>query len=480
MSKDNKPMFRLYNDRYHSGMTDENSLSAALLTDPDLLSPILTHLAGREDKRFPLSFLTEGLGNRKTIQGPDYEYPVIGRHKRSSTVAVTNSVTNAGIGRTEVDVIFNERRFPAQYYIRSKSGRLAQIVAEPQKVSKGWLYKLRLSTRSAEDYFPADDLIAGATFTLMFAAVAFGGGSRGNESYWKAPSKLTNQISLIRKSYSYEGNVQNRTVNIELNLGGKKTKLWTEFEEWQHMLQWMEDIESFYWYSQYNKDAEGIIHDVDLNSGKVITLGSGVLEQIPNYDTYATLTTKKIKNVVRDVMFGAADAQKMNVVLYTGLGGLEEFDEAMKRDVAGRGWMTVNEPKFITGSGRNLQLGGYFNQYQHIDGHVITVAHLPLFDMGPVAEASPKHPKTGLPMESYRMVFLDQSQYDGESNVTMVTQKGREMKRWAVAGAEIPRGFTGNNLRASDIDGSSVHLMKSCGINIRRATNCLHLECVAA
>ncbi len=76
------------------------------------------------------------------------------------------------------------------------------------------------------------------------------------------------------------------------------------------------------------------------------------------------------------------------------------------------------------------------------------------------------------------MVFLDMSRYDGEPNIAMVYQKGRELIRWAVAGATVPRGFSGNNLRASDIDGGSVHLMKSCGISIRRATNCLHLECV--
>jgi hypothetical protein len=75
------------------------------------------------------------------------------------------------------------------------------------------------------------------------------------------------------------------------------------------------------------------------------------------------------------------------------------------------------------------------------------------------------------------MIFLDMSSYDGEPNVQMITQKGREMLRWAVAGATIPKGFDGNALRASDIDGASVHFMKASGINIRRATNCLHAEC---
>ena len=50
-----------YNDQQ---MTDTNSLVNALLEKPEELSPIITHLAGREEKKFPLSFLSEGLAIR--------------------------------------------------------------------------------------------------------------------------------------------------------------------------------------------------------------------------------------------------------------------------------------------------------------------------------------------------------------------------------------------------------------------------------
>ena len=52
-----------YND---SQMTDMNSLANALLSKPTELSPIITHLSGKDDKRFPLSFLTEGAGNNQS------------------------------------------------------------------------------------------------------------------------------------------------------------------------------------------------------------------------------------------------------------------------------------------------------------------------------------------------------------------------------------------------------------------------------
>ena len=62
-----------YNDQQ---MTDTNSLVNALMEKPEELSPIITHLAGREEKKFPLSFLTEGVGNTRSIDRFEYEYRV--------------------------------------------------------------------------------------------------------------------------------------------------------------------------------------------------------------------------------------------------------------------------------------------------------------------------------------------------------------------------------------------------------------------
>jgi len=142
--------------------------------------------------------------------------------------------------------------------------------------------------------------------------------------------------------------------------------------------------------------------------------------------------------------------------------------------------LNTAESKFITGSGRSLGITGYFNSYDHIDGHTVNVVKVPLFDHGPVAQASRKHPDTGLPLESYRMTFVDQSTYDGENNLQMINKKGREMLRWAVAGSVVPKGFTGSDTRASDIDGASVHMLKTAGILLRRFDTSLDLQCTAS
>ena len=53
------------------------------------------------------------------------------------------------------------------------------------------------------------------------------------------------------------------------------------------------------------------------------------------------------------------------------------------------------------------------------------------------------------------------------------------MLRWCVAGSVAPRGFDQSNSRASDIDGASVHMLKTAGIVLRRFDTSLDMECVA-
>ena len=176
------------------------------------------------------------------------------------------------------------------------------------------------------------------------------------------------------------------------------------------------------------------------------------------------------------------DANQKQVTLFTGTGGAREFDEALKSHFAGAGnaFKTGGENRFITGSGRNLGLTGYFTTYEHVDGHVINVVKIPLFDHGPVAQAREKHPVTGYSLESYRMVFVDQSNYDGQANLSMISKKGREMMRWCVAGSVVPRGFAATDTRASDVDGASVHMLKTAGICLRRFDTSLDIQCIAS
>lgn len=465
-----------FNDEQH---TDSNSLTNALLAAPAKLSPVMTFLGGREDKKFPLTMLTEGVKNVKSINKSEYEYDV---HTRVNHVRRLASTVGGGGGLGKGGSLFHlpfeDRWFINQYVLISESGIQVRIMGEPVPDGDRWLYPVRLVDPNPEMEFPASDLTAGSSFAQMFAPVGTDY-SRGNASNWSAPAKVRHKLTTIRKSYQFSGKAKNFVADVELpKKGGGTSNFWMDYEEWQYYLQWKTECEMLYWYGRQSYNENGVTQMKDPDTGQPVVIGPGLLQQIQNKDTYSILTTKKLKNTIRDLFYGMTDAQNKQVTLYTGIGGAEEFDNALKEDLGNRSYQVLDNGKFVTGSGNALQLGGFFNTYQHIDGHTINVVKVPMFDHGPVADARAKHPVTGLSLESYRMVFVDQSNYDGEPNVQMVNHENREMLRWCVAGSVVPRGFDQNTSRASDIDGASVHFLKEGGIVLKRFDTSLDMECV--
>ena len=471
-----------YNDQQ---MTDTNSLVNALMEKPEELSPIITHLAGREEKKFPLSFLTEGVGNTRSIDRYEYEYRVKTHEVNTRPVVRVaeksgGDDTTIGANGSTFKVIFPDKWFIFPYTLVSQEGNLARIMEEPKPVSGGYEYTLKIVSPDTASISIAE-ATPGALWGMLFANVGIDF-SRGNASNWSAPGMVRSKIGTVRKSYHFSGNAKDYVAQFTLpTKEGSSTNLWMDYEEYRHMLKFKEECEMYYWYGAKTYDGKGKNEMLDENGQPVIS-GPGLFEQIINKDTYSSLTQRKIEEVIGDLFYGMTDATDKQVTLYTGVGGAREFDKALRNyySASGNSYLQTTESKFITGSGRNLGITGYFTSYDHIDGHRVNVVKVPLFDHGPVAQASKKHPESGLPLESYRMTFVDQSSYDGENNLQMINKKGREMLRWCVAGSVVPNGFTATDTRASDIDGASVHMLKTAGILLRRFDTSLDLQCTAS
>jgi len=474
-----------YND---AQMTDSNSLSAALMEKPTELSPIITHLAGKEDRKFPLTMLTEGVGNTKSIDRWEYEYRVKTHEINVRPLVHATPIGGAaasGAGGAPFTLVFPDKWFVFPYNLISESGVQVRIMAEPVASGSNWAYTVQVINPDYSASVPSTDLAAGSLWGMMYANVGLDF-SRGNASNWSAPGLVRNKIGTIRKSYHFAGNAKDYVAEFNLpTKGGKQTKLWMDYEEYRHMLRFKEECELMYWYGEKTYDNNGQVSMKDENGQPVIS-GPGLLQQIMNKDSYSSLTETKLLNTIGDMFYGMTDAADKVITLYTGIGGAREFDSALKgytggfTTAAATPWTINADSKFITGSGRSLGMTGYFTSYDHIDGYRVNVVKTPMFDHGPVAQARAKHPTTGYSLESYRMVFVDNSNYDGQNNVQMINKKGREMLRWCVAGSVVPRGFDSAGSRASDIDGASVHMLKTAGIVLRRFDTSLDMECVAS
>lgn len=468
------------------GYTDENSLTNALLTKPDQISPVITHLMGKEEDKFPLTFLSEGQKNGiRTIElnSTEYEWPTIGRLRKASRVlsSTYSAGDKPGLGSAFFYATFEDQWLKVQHTIVSPNGTQARVMfrPDPTGVGGGYKYTLQLINPSVTAYCDPSQFLPGVKWAMVGGASVSMSGSFGNESNIVTPGKMKNQVSLLRKSYRLMGNIANKYVEFQFNVDGKPTKLWMDFERYQHMLDWKQVCEEFYWESMYNRRTDGYIPLKDQDTGLPIPIGAGMFDQIPNEDDYSInyLTTRKIKQVVGDALYGATDKKNMTIIFYGGLDFLDQFDAAMKAGVPG--FSAIDYGTFIQGSDRNLVLGGFFTSYKHVDGHVVIVKHLPMLDYGGRAESAELNPITGRPITSSEAYMIDQSVYDGENNIQMVTEKGRSMVTGVLQGmADTPYGMKGNNVRnlATEQDASSVHFLSAKGVCIRRSTHCVALR----
>jgi hypothetical protein len=480
MAKTINPIFQLYPATFNDKeFTSSNNLSRALLTESEWLSPIVTHAFGSSKlygkRNFPLTFITEGMNSTQSISSVDlsYKMAVLGRPKKTSTIASSlyTAASTPGRGHTKVVLVFQDRWFYKSQTVYSPSRLECRVQTEPRQVGDGWEYQIMLMNPSEQAYLPFKDVQAGAVWGRGVAKVGKER-SKGVESRAYAPYQVTNQLSVTRYTHNFAGNVKNKVMVLQINADGKTFRYWTQWQMFLGRLDFKEQCESDLWYSTYNKDENGVIHNIDEDSGEVVPSGGGVLQQIPNSDSYSYLTTKKIETLITDVFFNASDADEVNVEIYCGTGGLREADRAMKMASAG---FTLVDTKQIKGDGWNMMFGAYFNMYRHIDGHTVTFKKLPLMDKGVMADIMPLHPIDGITLESYNMYGLDNSTYDGQQNIQYVSEKGRESIEKIVNGMIGAPGYNDSIYAANDIDASSVQFMKSQGTAIIHPTNCFKM-----
>lgn len=507
-NRGNKFKFQVQQDIFDAkSMIDETNFYAQRHGQPAELSQRLTWLLGDSTKSFPLAMATMGDivsaegGFKKTnskvkeLDDIQFTYPVMSRLNKASVVAKTNSAPNQGFGRSLFPITFTDNWIKRHYIIESPLGIQAYVHSDGVRTSEGnYEYMVELHAVPDTAICPPSELVAGTLWCDLHTANAESE-SRGTEFKRVAPGKYKNQMGFARLSHQWAGNSANKVMKITISHGGKTMKLWMDFELYQFERAWLEELEHKYWYDRYNRKDNGDIPLKDKMTGKAIPTGAGILEQINNYATYTKLTYNFLQNVVANALFGQSDTDGMSITLYTGRGGMREFDAAMKS--AGITQLVLSggagdaATKFIQGSNYDLALTGFFNTMYHIDGYIIKVKHNPIFDYGRRAVKSPLHPETGYPLESYRMVFVDDGMFDGEPNLQMVAEKGRRFLHGVVPGlTPMPAQYrilagVGNigqgdlSILASDVDASSYHRFASCGVQLRRGNTSLHLECVA-
>ena len=456
-----------YDDR---GYSNEETIAHLMLSKPEELNNTLTYTYGMDDDRFPLTFLTEGQGTAgvKDISTVQWTWKTMGRMKFNDYVLWFNtSNATPGKGGAMFDVEFATHWLIEQYGLIAPDGvtqvRIMKDLGEG--THGGYLYRLKLTTPDPNVYVDPDNLKTG--------------------KYWSMTAPT------ISESYSKEiaGNISNVVVTYEFKTkGGGTTNLWINEEMRQHDITCRIMDKERLWLAEYNRNENGEVLLIDPDNGQPIPHTAGMMQicRESNYDTYGeVLTLNKIERTIGDILDKDTDTGSMEVVLMGGKGFMEDFDMAIRNETRSEGFATPLGDKMIEDFEGGLSYGKYFRRYKTVDGHIITVKHLPFLDTGTLAENAKAngmiHPRTGRPMTSHQAFLIDLSTYQGVRNVRKIRQTGQIYKIGILKGlTDIPAswGAVPNNAISTEIDMSRYEIKNSYGLQVNNATKMFHLKCV--
>ena len=479
-----------YDDR---GYSNEETIAHLMLAKPEEINNVLTYTYGMDDDRFPLTFLTEGQGGAGVVDiaTVQWTWKTMGRMKFNDFVLYFNTAnTTPGKGGSMFEVEFKTHWLIEQYGLIAPDGvtqvRIMKDLGEGPH--GGYLYRLKLTNPDPNAYVDLDNLKVGKYWSMTAPTISESY-SKGNRSNVMGPGKMQSQLEFHRYSKEIAGNISNVIVTYEFKTkDGGTTNLWINEEMRQHDIQCRIMDEERLWLAEYNRDVNGEIHLIDPDNGQPIPHTAG-MQQIcreSNYDTYGeVLTLNKIERTIGDVLDKDTDTGSMEVVLACGKGFSQDFDMAIRNDARSEGFATPLGDKMIEDFEGGLSYGKYFRRYKTVDGHVITLKHLPFLDNGTIAENAKAngmiHPRSGLPITSHQAFLVDLSTYQGVRNVRKVRQKGQIYKAGVLKGlTDIPAswGAVPTNSISTEIDMSRYEVKNSYGLQVNNATKMFQLKCV--
>lgn len=464
-----------------SGMTESSHLSNFFLTEPAKMDSVLAYAFGTQNENV-LSLLTGGIGNVKEIDNREYRWTLHGQNERTVEVsgdAITTGST-PGIAHTPIKFRLAERIFEVTDVLVADDSTQVRISEEPYQDGIDFVYTAVLAGTIDPTAFIAPAMIAkGARFSKYFSTVEEFS-SKGGSTYYSAPMELQNQLTTLRKQYAVTRSAATDVMVIELfSEDGQSTKMWTKLAEWTAMAQWYREKDRAMVYTIYNKNAQGTT-DVKGENGRPVFTGAGLRQQISpsNIYYYNELTYDFLDNVLLDLSYAATRwGGNHKFVALTGKMGMREFSRAMEEKANSRGFLVVNEGRFISGSGQELVLSGQFVTVKFLNGIELTVKEFAPYD--DIVHNRALHPVSGKPLESYRFTLLNFGQKDGKSNIRKVIKKGSADAMWYVAGSTDPMGNVSKSMsamRSSGIDGYQVHFLTEEGIQMEDCTS--SAECI--
>jgi hypothetical protein len=480
-------------EKWTGEFVDQNSLSRALLTRPEI-SDTITLAQGAE--KYCLSYLLEGSSewgipksDYKPVGNVEFQWALQGRFDKPIRIVpgvAPDSQHYLGLGFSEFSLNFEEQYFDVGDILKFPCGNLARVQREPVQHGEYWTVTLQLVTNNPNDYILPSEVVPGTEIGVI--STAFEENSRGGHSNIVGPVWLKNQMTIHRMSHGASGSATSDVAALNItDSQGRTRKLWMQWDHYVRMCQFKKQMEYWRWYGRYNRTPEDEVPLKGINGRPVLT-GAGILEQISPHNTVVTsyLTEDFLQEFLMTLQEQSSELDSSELIVFTGARGKLAFHNALKDHLASANILVGAD--FYTekdGSKRILKFGNYFTEYRGVLGTTIRLIHHRMFDDRTVHTALDEK---GYPLESSRMVFLNFGKKEGRSNIQLICKSGngydRRMISWVTAGSTVPYSLKPEGdvnlkmdnynsvIRSNDVDGWQMHFLSETGVIVHNPMCC--------
>lgn len=448
-----------------SGLTLKNHIGAIYGARPQLASQLTTVLlqnSGMKNLDTTLSLFPE-----KVLQSSDdFVWKVVGSDERNIPLVearyqgsiVQSSDTGVGAGRSQVELVFEEKYFTKVHIIAGIRPDTYQyrVLGDPYEENGNWVYTVELwggeeSLKGA----PGDEFTDNARFSIESAYVEDELSIEGAGIQFTSPYLMRNSVSTLRMEHKVSGAMIDCKIEPVYYTGletrdpntGKvhKSITWMQEVYWQFEQAISRIKARTLMFGKTNRDSNGRF----LNKGKSnieIKAGSGIREQmeVSNTTYFNKFSIKLLEDMLSELSEGKLDFGQRVFMLRTGERGAIAFHRAVTADASG--WLPVGFDN--TGTNAIQKTTSRFHDNAYVAGFQFTEWKAPnnihiKLEVDPMYDDKVRnkilHPDGGV-AESYRYDIL----YIGameEPNIQKIKVRGDDELRGYKAGIRDP--FTG-------------------------------------
>lgn len=406
----------------------------------------------------------------KLIGDNAYRYEIMGRIQKSSII---NKQVGAADATGGFQLSVRDNYWTPGMNIRLFSGRHARIQALPGGGSTNYIYSLQMTDGLPFSY--ATDVAAQDGEKTAFPAYNTNP-EKSPRGYGRThyPDTFINHTSIKRKTVSISGSAATDVLWVSY----KGQKGWYWFAEQQARAQCKREDEYEKWEGTSTmRDANGVLLPqstiIDPETGNPVIAGDGIIPQIEGGNlafgsaSDGSATIEDINDMMTTLEKRSNYTSGLMWYVVTGTEGYNKWQELME-DKATKFNITINKDGSQVIGGPEVAVGYNFTTY-NVNGNQAVVIKHTLFDD---EELYTERGSDGKILKSSEMIFLDQSSYNGRSNMEILSKGAFGASRREVS--QYLNGLTGLKMgnAVSGVDAIEWNYLKEDMIVIYNSRSC--------